>query len=773
MKVVETLGALRKLARPSSPAVAVGGGGDAEKKTLWFTKSERQAPVGSGKSEFYMACQDGQLETVARMLKDPKTLVNEEDPEGVTPLVSACLKGHVEVAKLVAKDLRVDMEAVNPHGQSALELAFFHGKHDLGKALLLISEFFLSLFHFCCCCCGDDDDDGGSGSNWDETGLTTLAFFFSFFLSGTEKTKVTVKDDLEAVIKFDLVKTPLPRWMALATRLLVDDETRGQALEAKLHLKMIKIIEKTVDAQALTVLLWNIVQLTHVFQLKKVLVAEGMYTKLAFAFSLPTPAAAQASASTKDYIVSAVLSGDLWRRDAALDFLMEAAAIVEMRPMLVRYGVKDIVMPFATDLSSDANFVAVLILALLSASDVSDTAEKGTNPAPPGVIKRMIEALNGLANSKETHIPTVGGYRAHVRLILIATRSLATNESNLRELKNLDFVTKLRALFLNRREDIFHSHIENLEEAAYIMWALSFDPECREKLIESNAIPILKAFNTDHEGVKRGIAGALWNLEGNHRPSSVAVQGSAGGGHIMISYSWGQKVRMRALNDALKGQGYSTWIDIDEMSGSVLEKMAEAVEGSVAIVIGVSSTYKDSQACRTEAEYSFKLKKPLIFVAAEDGYVAKGWLGILLNNHLWYSPWTGSSKMDEFLKAVDKKLKVLPADSQAVPQAVKPTAPAVEAALPENLEPLPADMMAPEKVATWGVQEVCRWLKMKKLDGLLPFFVKEEVTGLALKGLHCDHNAGATLGVLKTFGVEKGGLALELHYHLQELLRDL
>ncbi len=40
--------------------------------------------------------------------------------------------------------------------------------------------------------------------------------------------------------------------------------------------------------------------------------------------------------------------------------------------------------------------------------------------------------------------------------------------------------------------------------------------------------------------------------------------------------------------------------------GSTLEAMAKAVEDSAAVLVCVSKRYKESQACRTEAEYAFQ-----------------------------------------------------------------------------------------------------------------------------------------------------------------------
>ena len=63
--------------------------------------------------------------------------------------------------------------------------------------------------------------------------------------------------------------------------------------------------------------------------------------------------------------------------------------------------------------------------------------------------------------------------------------------------------------------------------------------------------------------------------------------------------------------------------------GSTLEAMAAAVEESRCIVICMSSNYKDSASCRTEAEYVFQLRKPYVPLMVEKGYKPDGWLGKL------------------------------------------------------------------------------------------------------------------------------------------------
>eukprot|EP00026_Physarum_polycephalum_P003081 Phypoly_transcript_03090.p1 GENE.Phypoly_transcript_03090~~Phypoly_transcript_03090.p1 ORF type:complete len:799 (+),score=132.97 Phypoly_transcript_03090:161-2557(+) len=108
------------------------------------------------------------------------------------------------------------------------------------------------------------------------------------------------------------------------------------------------------------------------------------------------------------------------------------------------------------------------------------------------------------------------------------------------------------------------------------------------------------------------------------------------GNHIMISYNWGNQEMVKTIKKGLADHGYNCWIDIEQMQGSTLEAMANAVEQASVVLICYSKKYKESAACRTEAEYSFTLKKPIIPLKMEHSYVPDGWLGALLGSKLYH-----------------------------------------------------------------------------------------------------------------------------------------
>ena len=210
------------------------------------------------------------------------------------------------------------------------------------------------------------------------------------------------------------------------------------------------------------------------------------------------------------------------------------------------------------------------------------------------------------------------------------------------------------------------------------------------------------------------------------------------------------------------------------------------------MVIGVSATYHDSQACRMEAEYGHRLKKPMIFIMAEEGYNARGWLGFMLGETLWYSPWMNpagyEATVGEIVKIAKKSVPsstqtVVVADAARTPSTIGPaessrvttkllssleTKPSYsDVEIPNCDDSLPDDMLTPEKVVSWTVRDVCRWLKMRKLDPLLQPFVWHRMTGLALMNIHRNPNAAGHL--LKFGGVEHLGDYFEFMEHLSQL----
>eukprot|EP01052_Picozoa_sp_SAG31_P034081 SAG31_NODE_3930_length_3742_cov_2.584408_2_plen_1021_part_01 len=136
--------------------------------------------------------------------------------------------------------------------------------------------------------------------------------------------------------------------------------------------------------------------------------------------------------------------------------------------------------------------------------------------------------------------------------------------------------------------------------------------------------------------------GALFKLEGSKKPTIPALASGANtagmdsGKHLMVSYNWDHQAVVLRVVAALKGRGYSLWVDVESMSGSTVDSMALAVEGASVMLICVSRSYKMSSNCRLEANYGLQREIAMVPLMMEEGYVPDGWLGLLLGTRMWY-----------------------------------------------------------------------------------------------------------------------------------------
>ncbi len=92
--------------------------------------------------------------------------------------------------------------------------------------------------------------------------------------------------------------------------------------------------------------------------------------------------------------------------------------------------------------------------------------------------------------------------------------------------------------------------------------------------------------------------------------------------HMMFSYSWKQKGRVRHIYDLLEEQypNVPKWIDINQMQGNIIEAMGDAVEKSFIVIIFLSKDYKNSKNCKTESELIIGKQKKYLLVLIDDEY---------------------------------------------------------------------------------------------------------------------------------------------------------
>ncbi|XP_006811668.1 uncharacterized protein LOC102806257 [Saccoglossus kowalevskii] len=127
-------------------------------------------------------------------------------------------------------------------------------------------------------------------------------------------------------------------------------------------------------------------------------------------------------------------------------------------------------------------------------------------------------------------------------------------------------------------------------------------------------------------------------------------------GHIMLSYNWDNQKLVLKINEKLKEHGYKTWIDVEHMSDSILDAMAHAVQDADIVLLCFCQSYQNSTNCRTEGEYVFSRKKPLIPLRMKS-YSPQNWLGALIGNQLYVDFSDGEVVFNDKMKDLLEQIK--------------------------------------------------------------------------------------------------------------------
>ncbi|ELU05218.1 hypothetical protein CAPTEDRAFT_180933 [Capitella teleta] len=248
------------------------------------------------------------------------------------------------------------------------------------------------------------------------------------------------------------------------------------------------------------------------------------------------------------------------------------------------------------------------------------------------------------------------------------------------------------------------SSVEEQMSAAKTLWVLSFDKEVAQNIREEEGIMELLEKLSKHDNVKlcKLCNGALWILKekAGVREQEPASDEKAKEQHIFISYSWAQQEEVVKIKDLLKERGFQVWFDLEQMCGSTLEAMAAGIENSSVVLVCASEKYKVSPNCRTEAEYTFQLKKPIIPLMLQRHYRPDGWLGMMMGAKL-YINFDGKYTFDHASMMLLKELQRL-GNEQLIPTKSVPLSQAVKS---EDV----ADAVSVPLVKSWTEAEILDW----------------------------------------------------------------
>jgi len=141
--------------------------------------------------------------------------------------------------------------------------------------------------------------------------------------------------------------------------------------------------------------------------------------------------------------------------------------------------------------------------------------------------------------------------------------------------------------------------------------------------------------NSTEADVQRAADSLLWVLtKDDTSKESADNQGPETNYDIMISYSHKDQDLCFQLYDRLVKDNFRVWLDRDQMHGTPLESMSNAIENSEFVFVCMSDAYKQSGYCKMEAYYALERQCCIIPLVMKSQYKPDGWLGIIVTGRM-------------------------------------------------------------------------------------------------------------------------------------------
>ncbi|KAI8801616.1 TIR domain-containing protein [Cladochytrium replicatum] len=113
--------------------------------------------------------------------------------------------------------------------------------------------------------------------------------------------------------------------------------------------------------------------------------------------------------------------------------------------------------------------------------------------------------------------------------------------------------------------------------------------------------------------------------------------------HFFISYSWAGagKELARRLEQNLRHDGYTVWVDVTRMSGNINDAMAEGINTSMVFIPIMDIHYGKSANCKKELNYASDIRKAIVPIRLTnqlpegEKFIIAGLLHFELDSRLW------------------------------------------------------------------------------------------------------------------------------------------
>ncbi|CAF1273049.1 unnamed protein product [Adineta ricciae] len=212
---------------------------------------------------------------------------------------------------------------------------------------------------------------------------------------------------------------------------------------------------------------------------------------------------------------------------------------------------------------------------------------------------------------------------------------------------------------------------------------------------------------------------------------------------IMISYCHKDKDLCFQLYDRLQEDNFRVWIDRDQMHGTPLEAMSNAIENSEFVLVCMSDGYKQSGYCKMEAYYAVERQCLIIPLVVKAQYRPDGWLGIIVTGRMRvdFPKYGFEDAYQKLIVEINRTRKEKKADLKSTLTSMhhempsKNTPPVNEEKTKlQSTYQAKTDHRLPSNIEQWTIDDVQQFLLKQHLESLLP--ICSQMTGTRLLAMY-------------------------------------
>ncbi|UJR27607.1 hypothetical protein I4U23_008888 [Adineta vaga] len=435
----------------------------------------------------------------------------------------------------------------------------------------------------------------------------------------------------------------------------------------------------------------------------------------------------------------------------ALDAFHDLTKTSDIRAIIKNRQLTSLFRNFTSTENNDQRKLAFGILA-----EIMDEQEINKNPEEMTTI--FIDQLKQL-DPKE--------YNPDLDNILSTIKVLIQHESPKNEIIKQGGLERIVSFI--RDGDISKQSDNQLENALKILWLSTFDHPDVVKSFQEDVKFMTRvnqlldhAKQNQNPKLEKAADGLIWKVEKEEKfkeqqqekkkKKKSEQSGTTDGAEedeeeeeeqydLMISYSWADMdLAHRIFHHLTEKLGYKIWLDQEQMHGSTIEAMANAVDNAQFILMCMSETYKRSANCKSEAEYAFNRKKHIVPCKMKKDYSADGWLGFILGTRMYIDFET--QEFEKAIELLDNEIQLQKKKRKEAKESTK--TPLLDEMADKKIENTKVECQSTDNeiierietknIASWTISDARDFLIKKDLLDILPLF--EGINGRELFDLY-------------------------------------